>query len=126
MLGTTNAAPQRNNNNGAGNNNGQNQNGNNAGNTNAGNTGAGNNNAGNNNGGNGGAAATTLDAANIQDASASNGNPDQGAGESPSTTDQANFINFCSGKTITNGLQDQGGSCNGIGELTCIWFRKLF
>lgn len=28
--------------------------------------------------------------------------------------DNANFINFCSGETLTNGLQVQGGSCNGI------------
>jgi transcription initiation factor TFIID subunit 15 len=29
-------------------------------------------------------------------------------------SDQNNFINFCSGKIITNGLQTQGGSCNPI------------
>lgn len=28
--------------------------------------------------------------------------------------DDANFINFCTGKTISNGLQVQGGSCNPI------------
>jgi len=28
--------------------------------------------------------------------------------------DNANFINFCTGKTLTNGAQVQGGSCNGI------------
>jgi hypothetical protein len=28
--------------------------------------------------------------------------------------DNANFINFCSGKTLTNGLQGKQGSCNGI------------
>merc|ERR1712225_111841 len=32
----------------------------------------------------------------------------------PSATDNANFINFCSGQTITNGLQITAGSCNGI------------
>ncbi len=31
-----------------------------------------------------------------------------------SASDPANFINFCSGKTLTNGLQVTGGSCNGI------------
>ncbi len=69
-----------------------------------------NNNAGNNAGG-----GTTLDPANIQDASASDGNPDAAEGEAASETDDANFINFCSGKQTTNGAQVQGGSCNGIG-----------
>jgi hypothetical protein len=32
------------------------------------------------------------------------------------TSDQANFINFCQGKTLTNGLQVKEGSCNGIGK----------
>ncbi|CAI4218232.1 unnamed protein product [Parascedosporium putredinis] len=35
-------------------------------------------------------------------------------GQSPSATDDNNFINFCSGQTLTNGLQVQQGSCNGI------------
>jgi transcription initiation factor TFIID subunit 15 len=30
------------------------------------------------------------------------------------SSDPANFINICTGKTITNGLQVKGGSCNGI------------
>ena len=76
----------------------------------------GNNGNNNNNGGNAAAGGTTLDAANIQEASTSNGNPDQGEGQSASETDDANFINFCSGKQITNGAQVTGGSCNGIGE----------
>lgn len=29
-------------------------------------------------------------------------------------SDPANFINFCSGKTLTNGLQIKTGSCNGV------------
>ena len=33
-----------------------------------------------------------------------------------STSDNANFINFCAGKQLTNGQQIAGGSCNGIGE----------
>lgn len=98
------AAPQRGNNNG---NNGNNNGNNNNNNGNTGNNG--------NNGNNGGAGGTSLDAANVQDASASDGNPDQAAGQSASLTDDANFINFCSGKTITNGQQNTGGSCNGIG-----------
>lgn len=36
------------------------------------------------------------------------------AGQSPSATDEANFINFCKGKTITNGNQNTNGSCNSI------------
>ena len=31
-------------------------------------------------------------------------------------SDNANFINFCTGKTLTNGLQVKAGSCNGIRE----------
>lgn len=30
------------------------------------------------------------------------------------TSDPANFINFCSGQTLTNGRQVNAGSCNGI------------
>lgn len=37
-------------------------------------------------------------------------------GQSNSETDTANFINFCSGNTLTNGLQIKTGSCNGIGK----------
>ena len=29
-------------------------------------------------------------------------------------SDDANFINFCSGETLTNGEQVRDGSCNGI------------
>jgi hypothetical protein len=36
---------------------------------------------------------------------------------SHSYSDPANFINFCTGKTKTNGLQVKAGSCNGIGKL---------
>lgn len=32
-------------------------------------------------------------------------------------SDANNFINFCVGKTITNGLQNTAGSCNGIGKM---------
>ena len=105
-LSVVSAVPQRNGGNNNNNNNNQNQNQNQDQNQN-----------GNNNGGNAGAEATLL-AANIQEASNSDGDPDTAAGQSPSDTDAANFINFCSGKTITNGAQVTGGSCNGIGK----WF----
>ncbi len=36
----------------------------------------------------------------------------------PAHSDQANFINFCSGETLTNGIQNKAGSCNGIGRCT--------
>ncbi|KAH6957472.1 hypothetical protein DER45DRAFT_465497, partial [Fusarium avenaceum] len=35
-------------------------------------------------------------------------------GQAASATDDSNFINFCDGRTITNGEQIQTGSCNGI------------
>ncbi|KAI0972103.1 hypothetical protein F4678DRAFT_68676 [Xylaria arbuscula] len=88
---------------------GQNNQGNNQGNAQAN---QGNNNNGGNNNGNG--ATVTLDANAIQTGSASDGNPDTSTGEAPSATDTANFINFCSGKVLTNGLQNTAGSCNGI------------
>jgi len=60
----------------------------------------------------------TLDAAAVQTGSFSDGLGSIGseAGEAESQTSQNNFINFCSGKTLTNGLQIVGGSCNGIGK----------
>jgi len=74
----------------------------------------GQNNNGGNNGGNGGGN-LALNPANVQQNSANTGQ-EQGAeaGQSASATDNANFINFCTGKTLTNGLQTRGGSCNGI------------
>ncbi|KAH7146760.1 hypothetical protein B0J13DRAFT_473598 [Dactylonectria estremocensis] len=36
------------------------------------------------------------------------------AGQSPSATDRNNFINFCKGQQITNGVQVRTGSCNAI------------
>ncbi|KAI9049416.1 hypothetical protein LZ554_006450 [Drepanopeziza brunnea f. sp. 'monogermtubi'] len=78
----------------------------------------------NQNGGAGGATGTdsqdatglTLLANAIQTGSAADGsvNGAQEAGQSASKTSTNNFINICSGKTLTNGLQVQGGSCNGI------------
>jgi hypothetical protein len=42
------------------------------------------------------------------------------------TSDNANFINFCAGKTLTNGLQIAGGSCNGIGNFLEHWSAFIF
>lgn len=36
--------------------------------------------------------------------------------QSPALISNNNFINYCSGKTLTNGLQITTGSCNGIGR----------
>jgi hypothetical protein len=59
-----------------------------------------------------------LNAAAVQSGSFSDGTNSIGseAGQAKSQTSQDNFINFCSGKTLTNGLQIVGGSCNGIGK----------
>ncbi|KAF4635775.1 hypothetical protein G7Y89_g2321 [Cudoniella acicularis] len=61
---------------------------------------------------------TCLDDSVLQTASSFTGQeagaPGIAAGQSPSDTDDANFINFCSGTTITNGSQVQAGSCNSI------------
>lgn len=73
-----------------------------------------NNNQNNGNNNNNAQASLTLDANAVQTGSQSDGNPDAAQGESASKTDNANFINFCSGKTLTNGLQQKQGSCNGI------------
>ena len=91
------------------------------------NTGSTGNNSGNT--GSGGANSLTLLAANVQSGSDSTGSANATAGQSDSATyvhsiykwtranslsDPANFINFCTGKTLTNGLQVKTGSCNGI------------
>ena len=36
--------------------------------------------------------------------------------QAPALISNNNFINFCAGKTLTNGLQITTGSCNGIGR----------
>lgn len=84
----------------------------------------GQNNNGQNNGQNGGATGTGAQDANgltllanaIQTGSQQDGsvNGALADGQSASKTSKNNFINLCSGKTLTNGLQVQGGSCNGI------------
>jgi len=77
-----------------------------------------NNNNNNNNGGQGGANGLTLLANAVQSASAKDGSGAASfvAEQAKSLTSTNNFINFCAGKTLTNGLQVQGGSCNGIGK----------
>jgi len=99
-----------------GNNNQNNGNNNTGGNNNT--TGNNNQNGGNNsttnannnqNGGNGNPQTSlTLDPSVIQNINGTG----SGAGEANSLVSTNNFINFCVGKTITNGLQVQGGSCN--------------
>ena len=61
----------------------------------------------------------TLVASAVQSGSANDGSNDGviAPGQSKSQVSQNNFINFCKGKTLTNGLQVQGGSCNGIRKL---------
>lgn len=61
--------------------------------------------------------ATTLNEDAIQTGSFFDGSDGLGAedGQALSETSQNNFINFCSGQTLTNGLQITDGSCNGIG-----------
>ncbi|MCJ1486071.1 Pathogenicity cluster 5 protein d [Schaereria dolodes] len=63
------------------------------------------------------AADLALNPSNVQTGSDSNGlaaSQTPEVDQTPSDTDPANFINFCTGKTLTNGLQVKGGSCNGI------------
>ncbi|KAB8293357.1 hypothetical protein EYC80_007679 [Monilinia laxa] len=62
-------------------------------------------------------ASLTLAADAIQSGSFADGSKEIGAaevGQAKSATSQNNFINFCSGSTLTNGLQITTGSCNGI------------
>jgi len=58
----------------------------------------------------------TLSADAVQKGSESSGVGDIGseAGQALSAVSTNNFINVCAGKTLTNGLQITGGSCNGI------------
>lgn len=62
-------------------------------------------------------ASLTLSSNAVQSGSFADGSAGLGAeaGQALSTTSKNNFINFCSGKTLTNGLQNTAGSCNGIG-----------
>ncbi|TAQ86334.1 hypothetical protein B7494_g5339 [Chlorociboria aeruginascens] len=59
----------------------------------------------------------TLDPSVIQVGSTLDGSEEVGANEANqalSATSNNNFINYCAGKTLTNGLQIVTGSCNGI------------
>lgn len=59
----------------------------------------------------------TLDPDVIQSGSFTDGTGAVGAdaAQAASLTAENNFINFCKGQTLTNGLQITEGSCNGIG-----------
>lgn len=72
----------------------------------------------NNNGGNNNDASLTLSQNAVQTGSFLDGGDGLGAedGQALSQTSKNNFINFCAGKTLTNGLQITDGSCNGIGK----------
>ncbi|TQV93440.1 hypothetical protein V2A60_010152 [Cordyceps javanica] len=76
----------------------------------------GNRQGGNNggNGGNNGGNGLQLSQNVVQQGSAQNGNNPGSADQAASATSNNNFINFCQGKTLTNGAQVRGGSCNGI------------
>ena len=109
--GQNNNKGQDNNNKGQDNQNGQqNNNANNAS----------NNNAANNNANNGGDNGLALDSSLVQKGSTLDGQQGLGAeaGQAASATSDNNFINFCQGQTLTNGLQITAGSCNGIGKST--------
>lgn len=60
----------------------------------------------------------TLSAANINQGSTVSGIGQLGsaAGQAASLISNNNFINFCGGKTINNGLQIITGSCVGVGK----------
>ncbi|KAL5348912.1 hypothetical protein ACLOAV_006337 [Pseudogymnoascus australis] len=61
---------------------------------------------------------TCLNRNTIQSAGALTGQEDGTdgikPGQAPSETDNADFVNFCSGQQLTNGKQINSGSCNGI------------
>ncbi|KAI8306939.1 hypothetical protein K4K61_003975 [Colletotrichum sp. SAR11_59] len=80
---------------------------------NQGNNGQNNNNGGNNNANNNANnGQLCLQTNAVQKGSQSAGTP--AAQQAQSATDNANFINFCSGSTLTDGKQITAGSCNGI------------
>ncbi|KKA29708.1 hypothetical protein TD95_004174 [Thielaviopsis punctulata] len=55
-----------------------------------------------------------LDRNAIQVASNTTGVTSASNSSTPSETDPYNFINYCSGRTVTNGTQNVAGSCNPI------------
>ncbi|OAA72175.1 hypothetical protein ISF_01248 [Cordyceps fumosorosea ARSEF 2679] len=62
----------------------------------------------------GGGGNIQLDQDAIQAGSADDGNNPGSNEQAASQTSRNNFINFCSGQTLTNGKQIDTGSCNGI------------
>ncbi|KAL9031204.1 MAG: hypothetical protein Q9196_000740 [Gyalolechia fulgens] len=85
----------------------------------------GNENGGTPTGGNN--AQIVLEPENVQTASAADGQGNaEGvkAGQTASETDTANFINFCTGKKLTNGAQVKAGSCNGIRKMSSPPYRR--
>ncbi|KAM3498245.1 hypothetical protein MY10362_008425 [Beauveria mimosiformis] len=87
---------------------------------NGGNNGNNGNNRGNNgnnrgnNGNNGGNGNLQLDPNVLQQASFNDGDNPGSNEQAASAVSNNNFINFCQGKTLTNGAQVREGSCNGI------------
>lgn len=73
-----------------------------------------NNNNANNNANSGSNSANCLDPSVISSNAANTGLQNAESGQAASATSNNNFIDFCKGKTITNGLQVKGGSCNPI------------
>jgi len=69
---------------------------------------------GNGNGNGGAQSSLTLLSNLVQTNSEQNGFNASNLAQTNSTTSNNNFINFCEGKTLTNGLQIKTGSCNGI------------
>ena len=57
---------------------------------------------------------SALDPSVINTGSEQNGQQNATAGQADSLTSNNNFIGFCAGKTITDGLQIKTGSCNPI------------
>ncbi|KGQ07314.1 hypothetical protein BBAD15_g7368 [Beauveria bassiana D1-5] len=88
------------------------QNGNNGG-GNGGNN-NGNNRGNNGNNGNNGGGNLQLDPQVLQRGSFSDGDNPGSDEQAASAVSNNNFINFCQGKTLTNGAQVRQGSCNGI------------
>jgi transcription initiation factor TFIID subunit 15 len=70
--------------------------------------------ANNNNNGGDNQDSLTLDSSVICTGCAQDGQDPPVAGQSPSLTSKNNYLNFCLGKTLTNGQQNVDGSCNAV------------
>ncbi|KAF8272329.1 hypothetical protein EI94DRAFT_1718413 [Lactarius quietus] len=103
------------------NNNAANNNNNTTSNNNANNN-ATSNNANNNAGGGDPQTSLTLDNSVLNTGSQNPGTANSTTGQQLSLTSQNNFINFCAGQTITDGLQNKAGSCNPtpMGQITAL------